>query len=82
MSRTFSGLVCANACWAAPNAGVFVTAPESKPTITGMEMPVVQWKASVRRIPRAMTPSPIMFISTPSFFREEKNPGPTCRPKV
>ena len=75
-------LICFSVCWAAPSAGVLVTAPESTPTMSGSDTPVVQWNTSVIALPSRTTSMASMLSFNPLLPKEEKKPGPTCNPRA
>ena len=74
-----------NASVAAPNPGVFVTAPQSTPTIIGklrgsFVSNTQKYKTNITRMFNATMPQANRFNVTPPFLKDSKNPGPTCKP--
>ena len=69
-----------NACWAAPNPGVLVTAPERIPAIEVMDVPEHKKMTKVVMILRATTIMLSRLRLLPPFLNEAKKPGPTSRP--
>ena len=68
------------ACSAAPSPGVFVTAPDSTPTIVAISTPVVKWMMYAVAQPSSTIVAAIRFIFRLCLPNDEKKLGPTCRP--
>ena len=73
---------CSRACWAAPKAGVFVTAPQRRPIVVPTDMLVTFTTTKAKAVPTNATAILHRFSATPSCRSEPKKLGPTYKPKV